>query len=104
MTTPTPTKVGVLGARGRMGSEAVRAVSEAPDLELAAAINREDGLDPLVRSGVQVAVELTHPDSVLEHVRFCVDNGVHAGYAPVCWGPAYLPAGAKPAVEAVVRV
>ena len=90
MTTPTPTKVGVLGARGRMGSEAVRAVSEAPDLELAAAINREDGLDPLVRSGVQVAVELTHPDSVLEHVRFCVDNGVHAVVGTSGLGPAEL--------------
>lgn len=80
MTAPSegPTKVGVLGARGRMGSEAVRAVSEAADLELVAAINREDDLSALTEAGAQVAVELTHPDSVLEHVRFCVENGIHA--------------------------
>jgi 1,2-dihydroxy-3-keto-5-methylthiopentene dioxygenase len=25
-----------------------------------------------------------------------VNNGVHANYAPVCWGPAYIPAGGEP--------
>ena len=85
--TAGPIKVGVLGARGRMGSEAVRAIGEATDLELATAINREDGLDSLVGSGVQVAVELTHPDSVLEHVRFCVDNDIHAVVGTSGLGP-----------------
>src|SRR5690606_17644056 len=33
--------------------------------------------EDLVRAGADVAVELTHPDSVLDHVRFCVDNGIH---------------------------
>ncbi|MDA3624363.1 4-hydroxy-tetrahydrodipicolinate reductase [Saccharopolyspora sp. WRP15-2] len=70
-------KVGVLGARGRMGSEAVRAVGEAPDTELVAAINREDDLSGLVAAGAQVAVDLTHPDSVLDNVKFCVENGIH---------------------------
>lgn len=77
-TVVTPIKVGVLGARGRMGSEAVRAVAESADTELVAAINREDSLDTLVNEGAQVAVDLTHPDSVLENLRFCVDNGIHA--------------------------
>lgn len=80
----------MLGARGRMGSEAVRAVSEAPDLELASAINREDGLEPLLQAGVQVAVELTHPDSVLDHVRFCVEHGIHAVVGTSGLGPAEL--------------
>ncbi|MGW1677902.1 4-hydroxy-tetrahydrodipicolinate reductase [Saccharopolyspora sp. NPDC002376] len=70
-------KVGVLGARGRMGSEAVRAVGEASDTELVAAINREDDLSGLVTAGAQVAVDLTHPDSVLDNVKFCVENGIH---------------------------
>lgn len=72
------TRVAVLGARGRMGSAAVRAVSQADDLELAAEVNRGEPLQTLVDSGTQVAVELTHPDSVLENVRFCVDHGIHA--------------------------
>lgn len=70
-------KVGVLGARGRMGSETVRAVDEASDAELVAAINREDDLSGLVSAGAQVAVDLTHPDVVLDHVRFCVEHGIH---------------------------
>ncbi|QUH00940.1 4-hydroxy-tetrahydrodipicolinate reductase [Saccharopolyspora erythraea] len=77
MNSPAPIKVGVLGARGRMGSEAVHAVGEAPDTELVAAVNREDSLDALVSAGARVAVDLTHPDSVLDNIRFCVDNGIH---------------------------
>lgn len=74
----SPIRVGVLGARGRMGSEAVRAVGEAPDMELAAEVNRGDSLRVLSDAGVRVAVDLTHPDSVLDNVAFCVDNGIHA--------------------------
>jgi 4-hydroxy-tetrahydrodipicolinate reductase len=73
----SPIKVGVLGARGRMGAEAVRAVKDAPDTALVAEINRGDQLEVLVDAGAQVAVELTHPDSVLENVRFCVEHGIH---------------------------
>ena len=35
-------KVGVLGARGRMGSEVVKAISVAPDLVLTAALDIGD--------------------------------------------------------------
>ncbi|MBB5155659.1 4-hydroxy-tetrahydrodipicolinate reductase [Saccharopolyspora phatthalungensis] len=73
----SPIKVGVLGARGRMGSEAVRAVDEARDTELVAAINREDGLTGLTDHGAQVAVDLTHPDAVLDNIRFCIEHGIH---------------------------
>jgi 4-hydroxy-tetrahydrodipicolinate reductase len=73
----SPIKVGVLGARGRMGSEAVRAVGEASDIELVAAINREDSLTGLVEGGAQVAVDLTHPDAVLDNIKFCVEHGIH---------------------------
>ena len=33
-------KVGVLGARGRMGREVIRTVSEAPDLEVVAEVDQ----------------------------------------------------------------
>ena len=40
-------KVGVLGARGRVGSEVCRAVEAADDLELVAAVDAGDALDAL---------------------------------------------------------
>jgi 4-hydroxy-tetrahydrodipicolinate reductase len=38
-------KVAVLGSRGRMGSEVVKAVTDASDLELVAALDLGDSLD-----------------------------------------------------------
>ncbi|WP_092627304.1 4-hydroxy-tetrahydrodipicolinate reductase [Actinopolyspora mzabensis] len=73
-----PIRVGVLGARGKMGSEAVRALGEAADTELVTEINREDSLRGLSEAGVQVAVDLTHPDSVMDNLAFCVEHGIHA--------------------------
>jgi 4-hydroxy-tetrahydrodipicolinate reductase len=69
------TRVAVLGAAGRMGSEVVRAVEAAADLELAASYDVDDVVD---LSGVDVAVDFTHPDSVMDNLRACVDAGVHA--------------------------
>jgi 4-hydroxy-tetrahydrodipicolinate reductase len=69
------TRVAVLGAHGRMGSEVVRAVESADDLELVAALDVGDALD---LSGADVAVDFTHPDAVMGNVRACVDAGVHA--------------------------
>ncbi len=69
------TRVVVLGARGRMGSEVVRAVEAADDLELAAAL---DIGDPLDLTGADVAVDFTHPDAVMDNLKACIDAGVHA--------------------------
>jgi 4-hydroxy-tetrahydrodipicolinate reductase len=68
-------RVAVLGARGRMGSEAVRAVEGADDLELVAALDVDDPLD---LSGAEVAVDFTHPDAVMGNLQACIDAGVHA--------------------------
>ena len=68
-------RVAVLGARGRVGSEVVRAVEAAPDLELAAAI--DDG-DPRDLAGADVAVDFTRPDAVMDNLQACVQAGVHA--------------------------
>ena len=62
-------RVAVLGAKGRIGSEAVRAVEAAEDMELVAALGRGDKLEALAESGAQVAVELTTPASVMEQPR-----------------------------------
>ena len=69
-------KVGVLGARGRMGSEVVRAVEAADDMELAAGVDAGD--DRAVLESAQVVVDFTHPDAVMGNLRWCVDHGVHA--------------------------
>ena len=68
-------RVAVLGAKGRMGSEVVRAVEGADDLELAGRFDVDDQLD---LSGTDVAVDFTHPDAVMGNLRACLDAGVHA--------------------------
>jgi 4-hydroxy-tetrahydrodipicolinate reductase len=71
-------RVGVLGARGRLGSEICRAVAAAADLELVAEVGRGDPLTALVDAGVQVAVDVTRPDVAPGHVRFALDHGIAA--------------------------
>ena len=71
-------KVGVLGARGRMGSEVVKAVTEAPDLELVAALDMGDSLDALTANGAQVVVDFTTPDSVMANLEFLISHDIHA--------------------------
>ncbi|WP_353945104.1 4-hydroxy-tetrahydrodipicolinate reductase [Streptomyces sp. HUAS MG91] len=78
-------RVAVLGAKGRIGSEAVRAVEAAEDMELVAALGRGDKLDTLVESGAQVVVELTTPDSVMENLEFAVGHGMHAVVGTTGW-------------------
>ena len=69
-------KVAVLGAKGRMGSEACKAVIEAPDLDLVAAIDLGDSLEELVAKGAHVAIDFTHPDSVMNNLEFAIKNGI----------------------------
>jgi 4-hydroxy-tetrahydrodipicolinate reductase len=71
-------KVGVLGARGRMGSEVVKAVTEAADCELVSALDQGDSLDALVASGAEVVVDFTTPDVVMANLEFLVKNNIHA--------------------------
>lgn len=78
-------RVAVIGAHGRMGTEAVRAVSAAGDLDLVAALGREDGLETLTRARAEVAVDLTHPDAVMANTEFCVRNGIHAVVGTTGW-------------------
>ncbi|MEV7674833.1 4-hydroxy-tetrahydrodipicolinate reductase [Streptomyces sp. NPDC007872] len=78
-------RVAVLGARGRIGSEAVRAVEAAEDMELVAALGRGDELSKLVEADAQVVVELTTPDSVMENLEFCLGHGIHAVVGTTGW-------------------
>ncbi|MFC8511408.1 4-hydroxy-tetrahydrodipicolinate reductase [Streptomyces sp. NPDC057411] len=78
-------RVAVLGAQGRIGSEAVKAVQAAEDMELVAALGRGDKLETLVEAEAQVVVELTTPDSVMENLDFCVRHGIHAVVGTTGW-------------------
>jgi 4-hydroxy-tetrahydrodipicolinate reductase len=71
-------RVGVLGARGRMGAEVVKAVSHSSDLELVAELDLGDSLDQLVSSKAQVVVDFTTPDSVMKNLEFLIQNNIHA--------------------------
>ncbi|WP_410580597.1 4-hydroxy-tetrahydrodipicolinate reductase [Amycolatopsis sp. lyj-108] len=69
-------RVGVLGARGRMGQEVVNAVNGADDMELIAALDAGDDLSALKQA--QVVVDFTHPDAVMGNLEFLTGNGIHA--------------------------
>ncbi|EFQ82430.1 dihydrodipicolinate reductase [Aeromicrobium marinum DSM 15272] len=71
------TRVAVLGAKGRMGSEAVRALEAADGLEVVAQIDVGDDLDLIAAAGAEVALDLTQPDVALDHVLWCIEHGVH---------------------------
>ncbi|MDB1089731.1 4-hydroxy-tetrahydrodipicolinate reductase [Streptomyces sp. ACA25] len=78
-------RVAVIGAKGRMGAEAVRAVEAAEDMELVAAVDRDDKLDALVEHRAQVAVDLTHPGAVMDNLEFCVRHGIHGVVGTTGW-------------------
>jgi len=70
-------KVAVLGAKGRMGAEACKAITAAADLELVSQIDLGDSLDLLVSSGAQVVVDFTHPDAVMGNLEFAIKHGIN---------------------------
>lgn len=73
-----PIRVGVFGARGRVGTQVVAGVEAAPDMKLVATVDLGDDASDLVEAGAEVVVDFTHPDAVLDNLRFAVENGIHA--------------------------
>jgi 4-hydroxy-tetrahydrodipicolinate reductase len=71
-----PIRVGVLGARGRMGLEVCKAVDAADDLELVAMVDQGDWLFNAADAGAQVLVDFTAPDVVMDNVHWAVDQGI----------------------------
>lgn len=90
-------KIGVTGALGRMGRETVKAVLNAPDMELAAAIDIQgEGTDAglaaagkecgvKIETGIEKAVlskkpdiiiDFTQPEGIFEHVQTYIKLGV----------------------------
>lgn len=77
MTTSAPLRVGVTGARGRMGAAVVETVLAAPGMELAAAIDIGDSLDVLVAQSCDVVIDFTTPDAVMGNLEFAIGAGMH---------------------------
>jgi 4-hydroxy-tetrahydrodipicolinate reductase len=55
--------------------EAVRA---ADDLTLSAEVDAGDALSLLTDSDTEVVIDFTHPDVVMDNLKFLIDNGIHA--------------------------
>jgi 4-hydroxy-tetrahydrodipicolinate reductase len=72
-----PIRVGVLGARGRMGVEVCKAVDAADDLELVAMIDQGDWLFNASDAGAEVVVDFTTPDVVMDNLHWCIDQGIN---------------------------
>lgn len=70
-------KVGVLGAKGRVGQAIVEGVNGADDLDLVAAVDRGDDLQMLVDNGAEVIVDFTQPGVVMDNLEFCIGHGIH---------------------------
>jgi 4-hydroxy-tetrahydrodipicolinate reductase len=67
-------KVGVLGAKGRMGSQVCAAVAGAPDMTLAAGVDVGDDREAL--TGSDMVVDFTHPGAVMDNLRWCIGQGL----------------------------
>lgn len=71
-------RVGVLGAKGKVGATMVHAVEAAEDLTFSTGVDAGDPLSLLTGSQTEVVIDFTHPDVVMDNLKFLIDNGIHA--------------------------
>lgn len=71
-------RVGVVGARGRMGLAAAAAVDASSDLQLVAQLDIGDGLEALSDANVDVVIDFTHPDAVMATLDYVISHDIHA--------------------------
>ncbi|GJF18596.1 4-hydroxy-tetrahydrodipicolinate reductase [Mycolicibacterium cyprinidarum] len=71
-------RVGVVGAKGKVGATMVNAVKEADDLTFSVGVDADDALSELVAAGTEVVIDFTHPGVVMDNLKFLIDNGIHA--------------------------
>lgn len=76
--TTAPLPVAVIGAAGRMGSTVCRAVDDAADLHLVAALDVGDEAGRVAAAGARVAIDFTTPDVVMNNLRICIESGVNS--------------------------
>jgi 4-hydroxy-tetrahydrodipicolinate reductase len=71
-------RVGVLGAKGKVGATMVHAVEAAEDLTFTAGVDAGDPLSRFTDTQTEVVIDFTHPDVVMDNLNFLIDNGIHA--------------------------
>ncbi len=71
-------KVGVLGSQGKVGQAIVAAVENADDLTYTVGVDKGDSLEFFTDTETQVVVDFTHPDVVMDNLKFLIANGIHA--------------------------
>ncbi len=71
-------RVGVLGAKGKVGATMVQAVGAAEGLTFTAGVDAGDPLSLFTDSQTEVVIDFTHPDVVMDNLNFLIDNGIHA--------------------------
>lgn len=71
-------RVGVLGAKGKVGATMVSAVQDADDLTFTVGVDADDALSSLVDSRTEAVIDFTHPAVVMDSLKFLVNNGIHA--------------------------
>ena len=71
-------RVGVLGAKGKVGATIVDGIEAADDLVFTVGVDAGDPLTAFTDSETQVVVDFTHPSVVMDNLKFLIDNGIHA--------------------------
>jgi len=71
-------RVGVLGAKGKVGATLCSAVRDADGLTLSAEVDVGDPMSVFIDTGTGVVIDFTHPDAVMDNLKFLIDNGIHA--------------------------
>lgn len=77
--------VAVTGAKGRMGSTVVDAVTAAPDMELVAELDAEDAISAKTLKGARVAVDFSVPSVTESNVHALLDAGVDVVVGTTGW-------------------
>lgn len=72
-------KVLVNGAKGKMGSETVKAISKEKDLELVGQTDLGDDLAKAIKTTkAEVVVDFTQPASAMKNIKTILESGAHA--------------------------
>ncbi|TPG36993.1 4-hydroxy-tetrahydrodipicolinate reductase [Mycolicibacterium hodleri] len=71
-------RVGVLGAKGKVGATIVDAIEAADDLTFTVGVDAGDPLTLFIDSQTEVVVDFTHPDAVMANLEFLIGAGINA--------------------------
>ena len=78
-------RVAVTGAKGRMGSTVVAAVTGAPDMEVVAQLDAGDPITKKTVNGAQVAIDFSVPGVTEANVHALLDAGVDVVVGTTGW-------------------